>query len=536
MKYIIFLLLLLSSIIQGIAAEKIKGQVYNDTNKNGVQDPGEVGLQGVLISNGMDIVKTDSSGNFSLEKIGHLPIFVIKPSGYQISKSHDNQPSFYDNSFTQNDADLHFGLFEQKENKELQIALLGDTQPHNVDEINYIIRASTDDLKTRSYDFSLALGDVVSDNPILLPLVKEVIGVAGHTSYFIFGNHDLNWDSLSVHGLENWDKDWIKTVGPTYYGMSWGSTNVLSMNNINVKWDDTKNKYGYDYYIDEGQMTFIKNYLSYLNKNDLLIVASHARPDGIDNKEAFYALFKGFSNVLFVFGHHHKTENYMIGKEQGWPNENPAHCIDAGAICGGHWRGEEDMFWIPSATMVDGTPKGYVFLEINGTDYNLRYKASGMPDKKQMHLYSPDHLTYDVNFKPADPTPENSFYANIYLGGDSTKVEYRVDGGEWLVMEKTEEPDPYLKRHMIRQKLGIYPTEGARKLKRTFETMTTCGHLWKASCPPGLSFGVHELEVRFFDPYIQNASQKHSFIHLSPMLKAVNKLLDERYKGWVSKQ
>ena len=284
-------------------------------------------------------------------------------------------------------------------------------------------------------------------------------------------------------------------------------------------------------------MTFISNYLSHIKKDDLLIIASHARPDNIENKLDFYKLFQGFSNILFVFGHYHRTENYRIGKEQGWPNETPAHCIDAGAVCGGHWRGEEDMFGIPSATMTDGTPKGYVFLEIDTTgSYNLKYKASGMPDEKQMHIFSPDYLTWDENFQPADPTPNNFFYANIYLGGEQTKVEYKVDGGDWLPMQKVEEPDPYLKRLMMRQKLGIYPTEGARKLKRTYDTQIPCSHLWKVVCPSGLSYGVHELEVRFTDPYIQNSSQKHVFIYLSPELKKTNKELNKRYKSWVDSQ
>lgn len=533
MKLFVFLMGLLTA---SVALGQVSGIVFLDANKNGIHDNGEIGLTDILVSNGVDIISTSEEGRFVLERVGHLPVFLIKPRGYQITTNDLAQPLFYESAQTLKEGQLQFGLYTQDEKKELRIALLGDTQPHNIDEVYYTLRA-IDELKPVNYDFSLVLGDVVSDNPVILPLSKKVIAAKGKASYFTFGNHDLSWDSLAVHGLDYWDRDWINVVGPTYYAMTWGTTNILNINNIHVKWNETKKKYDYDYLMKPAQLTFIKNYLSFIDKDDLLIISAHSRPNSINNNKAFYELFRGFSNVLFVFGHHHKTENYLIGKDEGWPNDQPAHCIGAGAICGGHWRGEEDMFGIPSATMVDGSPKGYVFLDIetNG-GYTIMYKATGMPVEKQMHIYTPDHLTYDVNFKMQEAVPGNSFYANIYLGGDETMVEYRVDENEWRSMQKVEEPDPYLSRVMKRQKLGIYPTEGARKLKRDFDNMAVSSHLWKADCPSDVSYGVHQLEVRFTDPHIENSRQKRSFIHLSPFLKEVNKELDQKYKEWVDSQ
>lgn len=519
------------------ASVEITGLVFLDINKNGTQDSNEQGIKDILVSNGIDIVKTDQKGNFSLKRVGHLPVFIIKPSGYQLSTSNYGQPCFYEGSETKQIVNLQFGLFKQDETTNTDVVLLGDLQPHNIDEIYYSLRTSIDELKNTTFDFSLALGDIVSDNPVIFPLLKQVISTTGQPSYYTFGNHDLDWDFAHENGVKDWDIDFIKTIGPTYYAMSWGNTNILSINNINVKWNDDKNKYDYNYFMNQSQVTFISNYFSHLNKDNLLIVALHAKPDLINNKREFYDLFQGFSKVLFVFGHWHNTENYTITKEQGWPNETPAHCIDAGAVCGGWWRGEEDMFGIPTSIMPDGTPKGYVFLQIDSTgNYNLRYKVSAMPSEKQMHIYSPDYLTWDENFHPLDPTSNNFFYVNIYLGGEQTKVKCRVDGGEWMPMQKVKEPDPYLKRVMMRQKLGIYPTEGTRKLKCTYETQSNCFHLWKVACPSDLSYGVHELEVCFSDPHIQNSSQKHGFIYLSPELKKINVELNKGYKSRVDSQ
>jgi len=516
------------------AAEIVKGTVFIDSNKDGIRNASEQGFNEALVSNGVVIKKTNSDGLFEIERVGHLPIFVIKPAGYQFTSIHLGQPLFYECDEVIKDGKLQFGLRKQNEDQKLRVALLGDTQPHNIDEVYYTLRAM-DELSSKTYDFSILLGDVVSDNPVLLPLLKEVIAASRKTSHFTFGNHDLSWDSLSVHGLDYWDRDWIRVLGPTYYAMSWGLTNFISMNNINIKWNDAENKYDYDYFMKPDQLSFVRNYLSYLNKDDLLVITSHSRPNSINNKEEFYKLFNGFSNVIFVFGHHHQTENYLVDKSEGWPNENPAHCIGAGAICGGHWRGEEDMFWIPSATMVDGSPKGYALLNIDSGKYTVEYKASGMDDERQMHIYSPDHLTYDENFYPANDT-SNSFYANVYLGGEESTVEYRIDDGDWNTMNKVDEPDPYLKKVMMRQKLGVYPTAGARKLKSEFDNMAICSHLWKAPYPADLSYSVHNIEVRFKDPHIGEFNDNHGFIHLSPHLKLINAALDSIYKGWVKTQ
>ncbi|MCK4886184.1 MAG: metallophosphoesterase, partial [Planctomycetes bacterium] len=42
------------------------GVVYNDVNGNGIQDAREVGIAKVAVSNGTDVVTTDSNGQYKL--------------------------------------------------------------------------------------------------------------------------------------------------------------------------------------------------------------------------------------------------------------------------------------------------------------------------------------------------------------------------------------------------------------------------------------------------------------------------------------
>jgi len=42
------------------------GTVYWDTNQNGKQDKKEKGIPNAVVSNGLQVIKTDTKGNFSL--------------------------------------------------------------------------------------------------------------------------------------------------------------------------------------------------------------------------------------------------------------------------------------------------------------------------------------------------------------------------------------------------------------------------------------------------------------------------------------
>lgn len=43
----------------------LSGNVYNDANRNGIKDAGEVGISGATVSNGLTTATTDASGNYS---------------------------------------------------------------------------------------------------------------------------------------------------------------------------------------------------------------------------------------------------------------------------------------------------------------------------------------------------------------------------------------------------------------------------------------------------------------------------------------
>ena len=65
------------------------GTVFVDSNANGVLDNGEKPLKGVAVSDGLNVVKTDAKGHFTLPGFDRERfVFITTPSGYLTHNRH----------------------------------------------------------------------------------------------------------------------------------------------------------------------------------------------------------------------------------------------------------------------------------------------------------------------------------------------------------------------------------------------------------------------------------------------------------------
>jgi len=68
----------------------IVGTVFHDVNRNSVQDADETGIAGVMVSDGKNVVMTDSNGAYELpapseeEADAGFSVFITKPAGYSV--------------------------------------------------------------------------------------------------------------------------------------------------------------------------------------------------------------------------------------------------------------------------------------------------------------------------------------------------------------------------------------------------------------------------------------------------------------------
>ena len=67
----------------GTRGAEVSGIVFDDRNRNGTQDAGEVGIAGVAVSNQDAVVTTDAKGAFHLANAGTGVVFVSTPNAYR---------------------------------------------------------------------------------------------------------------------------------------------------------------------------------------------------------------------------------------------------------------------------------------------------------------------------------------------------------------------------------------------------------------------------------------------------------------------
>src|SRR5256885_1679087 len=58
------------------------GHVFHDRSGTGRRSAGDPGIRGVMVSNGRDVIVTDSEGRWRLPIADGDGVFVIKPSGW----------------------------------------------------------------------------------------------------------------------------------------------------------------------------------------------------------------------------------------------------------------------------------------------------------------------------------------------------------------------------------------------------------------------------------------------------------------------
>ena len=104
-----------------------------------------------------------------------------------------------------------------------------------------------------------------------------------------------------------------------------------------------------------------------------------------------------------------------------------------------------------------------------------------------MHLHAPKVLRHGAY-------PAWGVYANVFMGRDDSRVEYRVDGGEWKPMRRVQQPDPRLLAENVRDDSA----EMLRGYDRSPEA-TPSAHLWRGALPTDLAIGEHLVDVRAFD-------------------------------------
>ncbi len=395
----------------------VHGFVFHDAGGDGVFGADDPGIAGVLVSNGREVVVTDSNGRYELPLRADMDLTVVQPAGWRVPTDANQVPQFF-HVYKQGGTPepLRFGglpdpgppprridfpLRPADHGDAFRCAVVGDPQTYSNDEVSHFRNSSVLDLIDEAPDCMIYLGDVVGDDLDLLDRLLELGAAADAPQWLIFGNHDMDFDaSHPDHSADSWRH----RAMPPWYAFEMGQVTFIALNNLVYPCGQIdaarpgrefclQDPPRYNGRVSDIQMEWLANLLEQVPRERLIVLLHHVplvsfsdadRPQHLtDNAAEIHALLAG-RPALSLAGHTHTLENHDAGQWfAGWREHVdvgplPFRHIIAGAASGGWWLGDLDIEGIPMALQRMGAPKGLLMLDFNATDYRERYRAARM--------------------------------------------------------------------------------------------------------------------------------------------------------------
>lgn len=389
----------------------ISGVVFQDTDQNGRRDGREPGLSGVILSDGVAVVRTDSEGRYRLSSRDDRVLFVTLPQDY-----HSNGP-FYEYLHGHQDGDeIHFPMLRHPSCDQVSFLFFTDSHVTPRERFNAVegMRAAVEHMNAQQgIDVIISGGDLIMDalrvcepeSRRQCELYRELTAELNRPLFNTIGNHELYGVYLEGVGddpcIVGEDEPlygaglYHQYFGPDYYSFNWGHYHFMVLNTIgltrilNEQGDTVRVYYGN---LSDDQIAWMRQDLAYVPPEMPVILVSHIpfmtavhtfegfnqyqtiRYD-LDEPEAesYTHVVSNASRVineilaehrfiLALAGHHH---HYEVVR---WADsEHDAAFVLGGSISGQWWQGDRR---IAGSTW----PEGYlrVGLKNKGID-DLRY-------------------------------------------------------------------------------------------------------------------------------------------------------------------
>ncbi len=347
------------------------------------------------------------------------------------------------------------------------------------DIIEQIVAANAHDAS-----LGVTLGDVVFDDLDVFEPHNQAIALIGIPWYNVIGNHDMNLDAADDARS---DETFESLYGPSYYSFDHGPVHFLVLDD--VMWHGAKGDQRGHYTggLGEIQMEFIRNDLSLIPEDQLVVLMMHIPLVNVEDRTDLYRLIEDRPFAMSISAHTHFVKHHFIGEEDGWRGQQPHHHVVNVTVCGSWWRRAPDELGIPHAMMSDGGPNGYSIFSFDGQKYDIEFRAARRPADYQMDIYMPQEI-------PSNEAISTAVIVNVFNGSEKSKVRFRVlPDGDWKEMERVDGVAPYF------ADLKAVEASQEAPLGLTLPGPSVTDHLWRAMLPPILPPGTHLVEVEATD-------------------------------------
>jgi hypothetical protein len=479
------------------------------------------------------VAVTDANGRYTLPLPDECTIFVVKPAGFMPPVDLATRlPRFYRHHQPNGlpaslnltfeglpptglmPASLDFPLERQEESGAFDVVMIADPQPENEAEVDFIREDLIEALAHVDAKFGLTAGDIMFDDLSLYPRLNAIVGTIGLPWWNIGGNHDLNFEAPD----RKYSRETFKRFfGPNYYAFFYGRALFLMLDDVDYLGPDPAKPRGSGKYqgrLDDAQLDFIGAVLAQTPRETLIIAVMHIpirtylgteAYQNLINRDALFKLLEERKYVVSFSGHTHTTEHHYFGAPDGWNGSEPHHHHVLTALSGSWWSGPFDHRGVASADSRDGTPNGFHILSVDGTRYTTRYVSAKEPNGRQMRLSIDSRFhgltkEADIEFRQVrvlgSPVPRvalnaSTLIANVFDGGERTKVTMAIGDRAPIAMTRENRPDPFVEEVFSRN-------EATKKL---WVKADNSSHIWTARLLADLPPGVYRVVVEAVDEH-----------------------------------
>lgn len=482
------------------------------------------GLPNVVISDGVEVVKTDAEGVYQLKsakKYGY--VFISTPSGYETASNGVLPINYFKLYKTAAVAErVDFTLQKAPDQTNYTMLVFGDMHlagGRNKDRqwFSNFCSDVNEYLTTNNGEttYGITLGDMTwdyywySNSYQFSQYLADVNAIKGLTIYQTIGNHDHD---MNKAGDFETILPYVSLLAPDYYSFNIGKAHYIVLDNILCTNTGTgRDGRKYDVSITAEQLEWMAKDLAYVAKSTPLVITMHAPCNELNNEAALKAVLTGY-NVNIITGHTHKVFN----------EQRSGTIMDhnSGAICADWWT---SVYNTDGALNIgtDGAPAGYQIFKVKGTDFSWQFKPTGYSAGYQFRTYDRNQIdlsadkvmpsadaankTYFNNFAStwASSSSANEVYINVWNFDDLWKLEV-TENGKALAKEKVAVRDPL---HILATSVKYMTTNA----KTTYYTTSVSSHIWKVTASSPSSTLEIKVTDRFGNVYTQTMKRPKAF-------------------------
>ncbi|MDB4914726.1 MAG: putative Ser/Thr protein phosphatase [Gemmatimonadetes bacterium] len=253
------------------AQVSVAGVVFEDTNGNGVRDPGERGVPNVVVSNQDAVEKTDASGRFGIARGPTGIVFVSVPNGFRIVGS------FWHSADERN---TDFALEPERAPTSFTFIHASDTHisPASLARTRRF-RAMADSVNP---DFVIITGDLVRDALRVneaeatgyYDLFAREVATFRNAVWTVPGNHENFGIERAQSKVERSHPLYGRAMyrhyrGPDYYSFTYGGVHFVGLNSVDI---DDQWYYGH---VDSAQVAWLERDLATIPAEMPVVTFNH---------------------------------------------------------------------------------------------------------------------------------------------------------------------------------------------------------------------------------------------------------------------